>query len=100
MSQEPGFRRNIGLFLAVMIGIGAMMGPGIFALPGGPEYVELLEEKGIAAISAPWATAAIIRGEQYVVPRGDSEVQAGDQVIFVGPTSSLESAQSIFRLAT
>lgn len=28
-----GFRRNIGLFMAVMIGIGAMMGPGIFALP-------------------------------------------------------------------
>jgi amino acid transporter len=28
------FKRNIGLFMAVMIGIGAMMGPGIFALPG------------------------------------------------------------------
>ncbi|MBT4503148.1 MAG: amino acid permease [Gemmatimonadetes bacterium] len=28
------FKRNIGLFMAVMIGIGATMGPGIFALPG------------------------------------------------------------------
>ena len=28
------FKRTIGLFMAVMIGIGAMMGPGIFALPG------------------------------------------------------------------
>ena len=35
MAGEPlAFRRNIGLFMAVMIGIGAMMGPGIFALPG------------------------------------------------------------------
>ena len=32
--ERVQFRRNIGLFLAVMIGIGAMMGPGIFALPG------------------------------------------------------------------
>lgn len=33
MSEQSGFRRNVGLFMAVMIGIGAMMGPGIFALP-------------------------------------------------------------------
>ncbi|MDP2499044.1 MAG: amino acid permease [Candidatus Palauibacterales bacterium] len=33
MSEGAGFRRNVGLFMAVMIGIGAMMGPGIFALP-------------------------------------------------------------------
>ena len=33
MAEQAGFRRNIGLFMAVMIGIGAMMGPGIFALP-------------------------------------------------------------------
>ena len=32
--QRVGFKRNISLFMAVMIGIGAMMGPGIFALPG------------------------------------------------------------------
>ncbi len=31
--SDVSFRRNIGLFMAVMIGIGAMMGPGIFALP-------------------------------------------------------------------
>jgi amino acid transporter/Trk K+ transport system NAD-binding subunit len=34
MPEEIGFRRNMGLFMAVMIGIGATMGPGIFALPG------------------------------------------------------------------
>ncbi len=33
MADQPGFKRNVGLFMAVMIGIGAMMGPGVFALP-------------------------------------------------------------------
>ena len=34
MPEQVSFKRNIGLFMAVMIGIGATMGPGIFALPG------------------------------------------------------------------
>ena len=34
LPEQVSFRRNIGLFMAVMIGIGATMGPGIFALPG------------------------------------------------------------------
>jgi len=34
MPDQISFRRNMGLFMAVMIGIGATMGPGIFALPG------------------------------------------------------------------
>jgi amino acid transporter len=34
MTDQVSFKRNIGLFLATMIGIGAMMGPGVFALPG------------------------------------------------------------------
>ena len=34
MTGRVSFRRNVGLFGAVMIGIGAMMGPGLFALPG------------------------------------------------------------------
>jgi amino acid transporter len=33
MAGSVGFKRDIGLFMAVMIGIGAMMGPGVFALP-------------------------------------------------------------------
>jgi amino acid transporter len=45
VSENVGFRRNIGLFLAVMIGIGAMMGPGIFALPG--EVAKLTGPLGI-----------------------------------------------------
>ena len=47
MSERVQFQRNIGLFMAVMIGIGAMMGPGIFALPG--EAAKLLGPLGIVA---------------------------------------------------
>lgn len=47
MTERVQFQRNIGLFMAVMIGIGAMMGPGIFALPG--EVATLLGPLGILA---------------------------------------------------
>ncbi len=46
MAEQVGFKRNIGLFMAVMIGIGAMMGPGIFALPG--ELAHMVGPLGIA----------------------------------------------------
>ncbi len=45
MSEEIGFKRNMGLFMAVMIGIGATMGPGIFALPG--ELAHMIGPLGI-----------------------------------------------------
>ena len=45
MAAEIGFRRNMGLFMAVMIGIGATMGPGIFALPG--ELAHMIGPLGI-----------------------------------------------------
>jgi len=48
--EQIGFKRNIGLFLAVMIGIGAMMGPGIFALPG--EVAHMVGPLGIFAYLA------------------------------------------------
>ncbi len=48
--EQVGFRRNIGLFMAVMIGIGAMMGPGIFALPG--ELAHMVGPLGIFAYLA------------------------------------------------
>ena len=50
MSQNAGFKRNIGLFLAVMIGIGAMMGPGVFALPG--ELAHMVGPLGIVVYLA------------------------------------------------
>ena len=45
MAEQVTFKRNIGLFMAVMIGIGAMMGPGIFALPG--ELAHMIGPLGI-----------------------------------------------------
>jgi len=45
--QPVTFRRNIGLFGAVMIGIGAMMGPGIIALPS--ELASMAGPLGMAA---------------------------------------------------
>ncbi len=45
MAEPVSFRRNIGLFMAVMIGLGAMMGPGIFALPG--ELAHMIGPLGI-----------------------------------------------------
>ena len=46
MTEPVQFQRNIGLFMAVMIGLGAMMGPGIFALPG--ELALLVGPLGVA----------------------------------------------------
>lgn len=45
MEERLTFKRNIGLFMASMIGIGAMMGPGIFALPG--ELAKMVGPLGI-----------------------------------------------------
>ena len=50
MSERVAFERNIGLFMAVMIGIGAMMGPGIFALPG--EVAHMVGPLGVVAYGA------------------------------------------------
>jgi amino acid permease len=45
--EQIAFKRNVGLFMAVMIGIGAMMAPGIFALPG--ELAQMVGPLGIFA---------------------------------------------------
>ena len=111
----------------------------------------LLEKEGVIAISAPWATAAmvenfldrpgvaelfeigsgvasligvvvpenasvagkqikdikiprqcvvaaVIRGKKFVVPRGDTTIEAGDEVIFVGRPSDVKAAQDHFVL--
>ena len=50
MSDRVEFKRDIGLFMAVMIGIGAMMGPGIFALPG--ELAKLVGPLGVVVYLA------------------------------------------------
>ncbi len=123
----------------------------VIAIVQEPEYANLLEESGIVAISAPWATAAmvenyldrpgiaelfeigtgvaslvgvivpehatvagkaireidipqgcvvaaIIRGKDFVVPRGNSKIEVGDHVIFVGPTEAIKNAHDLFML--
>ncbi len=40
--------------------------------------------------------AAIIRGEEFVVPRGNTEVHGGDHVVFVGPSEAIQTAHDIF----
>jgi TrkA-C domain/Amino acid permease len=189
MRERVGFKRNIGLFMAVMIGIGAMMGPGIFALPGelgrmvGPlgilvylvmgvvtfstalKYSELgaavpvagsgysftgkddgvasekcerlrqgaaseddgrnvitalqakrigiilgvivpegsrVVGKAISEIAVPreCVVAAIIRGKEFVVPRGDTRIEEGDHVLFVGPATAVQKARDAVVLTT
>ena len=125
--------------------------PMVMAIVSDPDYHSLLEEGGVVAISAPWATAAmvenyldrpgvaqlfeigrgvaslvgvtvqkdarvagkkirdidipqecvvaaVIRGREFVVPRGETNVLTDDRVIFVGPASAIKKAQEIFTL--
>ena len=121
----------------------------VIAVARDPDYVALMEDSGIACISAPYATAAmienyldrpgvaelfeietgvaslidmmipegarvvgqqikdidipercvvaaVIRGEDFVVPRGRTEIFAGDHVVFVGPSDAVQAAHEIF----
>ncbi len=123
--------------------------PQVIAIVQDPDYLPLLEENGVSAISAPWATAAmvenfldrpgvaqlieigtgvasligvdvgersrvagrmikdvsmptecvvaaIIRNREFVVPRGNTRLEAGDRVIFVGPAAAIQQAQEHF----
>jgi Trk K+ transport system NAD-binding subunit len=123
----------------------------VIAIVQDPDYLPLLEENDVVAISAPWATAAmvenyldrpgvaelfeissgvaslvgvvvpqkariagqlirdidiprdcvvaaVIRGKDFVVPRGDTKIEVGDHVVFVGPTSAIKKAQEMVRL--
>ncbi len=125
--------------------------PRVIAIVQDPDYVSLLEESGVVAISAPWATAAmvenyldrpgvadlfeiesgvaslvsvivpeqarvsgrrireldipdgcvvaaVVRDRQFVVPRGDTQIESGDSVVFVGPTAPIKKAQDMFLL--
>lgn len=121
----------------------------VIAIVQEPDYSDLLEENGVVAISAPWATAAlvenyldrpgvaelfeigtgianligvivprdavaagksireieipqesvvaaIIRGREFVVPRGDTVIEAADHVVLVGPAKAVKGAQRLF----
>jgi Trk K+ transport system NAD-binding subunit len=40
--------------------------------------------------------AAVIRGDDFVVPRGQTEICGGDHVVFVGPSDAVQTAHDIF----
>lgn len=42
--------------------------------------------------------AAIMRDNRFVVPRGDTKIEADDRVIFIGPDSAIKIAFDIFML--
>ena len=142
-SEDDG--RNVIVALqARRLGINKVM-----AIVQEPDYMPLLEENGVVAISAPWATAAmvenfldrpgvaqlfeigtgvasligvtvaekaqvaghlirdiemprecvvaaVIRGRDFVVPRGDTKIEPSDRVIFVGPAPAIKKAYDMF----
>jgi Trk K+ transport system NAD-binding subunit len=123
----------------------------VIAIVQEPEYTGILEQNKIVAISAPWATAAmvenlldrpalaqlfefgigaaslldvtvpekarvtnqeirsleipqecliaaIIRNNTFVVPRGNTKIEVGDRVIFIGPADPVKKAHDVFML--
>jgi len=123
----------------------------VIAVVQDPEYIALLEQNNVVAISAPWATAAmvenhldrpdlaqlfefgigaaslldvtvetsarvngqaiakieipkecliaaIIRDNQFVVPRGDTVIKDDDRVIFIGPAAAVRKATDLFQV--
>lgn len=123
----------------------------VMAVVQDPDYISLLAEQGVEAVSAPWATAAmvenyldrpgvaelfeiesgmaglisvtvpeggrvagreiqdisiptdcvvaaVIRERGFVVPRGNTRIEAGDVVVVVvvGPTAAIKEAHDVF----
>ncbi len=54
--------------------------------------------RSIADIDIPedCVVAAVIREREFVVPRGDTEIRPGDQVVLVGPSEAVRSAHRTF----
>ena len=57
-------------------------------------------EKSIRDIEIPneCVVAAIIRGNDFVVPRGGTVIKTADHVIFVGSIKAIKKAQEIFSI--
>jgi Trk K+ transport system NAD-binding subunit len=85
----------MGLFMAVMIGIGvaSLLEVGV------PENAKI-NGNIIRDIDIPKGCliAAIIRDNQFVVPRGNTSIEVDDRVIFIGPASAITQAFDIFML--
>jgi Trk K+ transport system NAD-binding subunit len=41
--------------------------------------------------------AAVLRDEEFVVPRGETEIRVGDEVVFVGPQEDIQTAHRLFK---
>lgn len=78
-----------------------LIGKGIASLVGirVPDKARVIG-KAIKEIDIPreCVVAAVIRGKDFVVPRGDTVVQEGDEVVFVGPIAAITEAQEHFQL--
>ncbi len=77
------------------------IGAGVASLVGVvvPENASV-SGKRIREIKVPaeCVVAAVIRGKKFVVPRGDTTIETGDEVVFVGPASHVKLAQDLFVL--
>jgi len=62
-----------------------------------PEDAEVVGQQ-IIDIDIPeqCVVAAVIRGGDFVVPRGKTEICGGDHVVFVGPSDAIQTAHDIF----
>jgi Trk K+ transport system NAD-binding subunit len=44
--------------------------------------------------------AAVLRDGTFVVPRGETEIRAGDEVVFIGPQEDIQTAHGRFKGTT
>lgn len=86
-------RPGVAQLLEVGRGVASLLGVSV------SEKASVVE-KIIREIDIPkeCVVAAVIRGDDFVVPRGDTKIEANDRVIFVGPTTAIKKAQDIFSL--
>jgi Trk K+ transport system NAD-binding subunit len=79
------------------------IGTGVASLLGVtvPEKARVADKR-IKDIDIPneCVVAAVIRGKDFVVPRGNTEIRIGDLVVFVGPASAIKRAYDMFILKT
>ncbi len=77
------------------------IGTGVASLMGVvvPERARVAGQR-IKEIDIPGecVVAAVIRGKKFVVPRGNTEILEGDEVVFVGPVSAISKAHEHFQL--
>jgi Trk K+ transport system NAD-binding subunit len=77
------------------------IGRGVASLVGvSVNEKAMVSGKLIREIDVPkeCVVAAVIRGKDFVVPRGDTKIEANDRVIFVGPATAIKKAQEIFNI--